>query len=114
MLSREVIEALLAFRSDRDWEQFHTARSLATALSVEAAELLEYFVWLKDAQVLEAVRHRRLEIEAEVADIAILLAYLVHDLEIDLESAVTTKLEHNARKYPPDLSRGSNRKYTDL
>lgn len=105
---------MLAFRSGRDWEQFHTARSLATALSVEAAELLEHFVWLNDGQVPEAVRDHRMEIEAEVADIAILLTYLVHDLEIDLENAVITKMDHNAKKYPLDLARGSNRKYTDL
>jgi NTP pyrophosphatase (non-canonical NTP hydrolase) len=114
VLSQDVITALLAFRSDRDWEQFHTARSLATALSVEAAELLEHFIWLSDEQVPEAVRDHRMAIEAEVADIAILLTYLVHDLEIDLGDAVSRKMEHNAKKYPLDLAKGSNRKYTDL
>lgn len=114
MLSREVLESLLAFRSDRDWQQFHTARTLATALSVEAAELLEHFVWSSDAQVPDVLQEHRAEIEAEVADVAMLLFYLAHDLGIDLNSAVTTKMEQNAEKYPVKRSKGSNKKYTDL
>ena len=58
-LPEELTQRLLAFRAERDWEQFHNARSLATALSVEASELLEHFIWAKDADVAEIVDKRR-------------------------------------------------------
>jgi NTP pyrophosphatase (non-canonical NTP hydrolase) len=58
-LPDELIQRLLAFRAERDWEQFHNARSLATALSVEASELLEHFIWVNDAEVAETVGKRR-------------------------------------------------------
>jgi dCTP diphosphatase len=114
MLTPDLVNALLEFRRVRDWEQFHTPRNLASALSVEAAELLEHFVWANDQQVPHITEERRAAIMAEVADIAILLTYLAHDLSIDLEAAVAEKMAVNERKYPPTKSYGSNKKYTDL
>ena len=114
MLTPDLVNALLEFRRVRDWEQFHTPRNLASALSVEAAELLEHFVWASDQQVPRITEERRAAIMAEVADIAILLTYLVHDLSIDLEAAVSEKMAVNERKYPPAKAYGSNKKYTDL
>ena len=69
-LPQELVQRLLAFRAERDWEQFHNARSLAAALSVEASELLEHFIWAKDHEVAGVVDQRRDEIEAEIADVA--------------------------------------------
>jgi NTP pyrophosphatase (non-canonical NTP hydrolase) len=114
MLTPQLVETLLEFRRGRDWEQLHTARNLATALSIESAELLEHFVWTSDRQVREVVDERRAEIASEIADVAILLTYLAHDLSIDLQAAVSEKIEVNERKYPLEKSRGSNKKYTDL
>ena len=114
MLTPDLINALLEFRRVRDWEQFHTPRNLASALSVEAAELLEHFVWTSDQQMPHILKERRAAVMAEVADIAILLTYLAHDLSIDLEAVVSEKMAANERKYPPAKSYGSNRKYTDL
>jgi NTP pyrophosphatase (non-canonical NTP hydrolase) len=114
MLTPDLANALLEFRRARNWEQFHTTRNLASALSIEAAELLEHFVWANDQQIPHITRERRAAIMAEVADIAILLTYLAHDLSIDLEAAVSEKMEANERKYPLAKSYGSNKKYTDL
>ena len=114
MLTPRLVETLFEFRRDRDWEQFHPARNLATALSTEAAELLEHFVWAGDRQVPAIVEERRAEIAFEMADVAILLTYLAHDLSIALQAAVSEKIEVNERKYPLHKSRGSNKKYTDL
>jgi dCTP diphosphatase len=114
MLSPEFVNALLEFRRARDWEQFHTVRNVATALSVEAAELLEHFVWSNDQQAPHILEEHRAAILSEVADIAILLTYLTHDLSIDLQAAVSRKITVNERKYPLEKSHGSNRKYTDL
>ena len=113
-LPEELTQRLLAFRAERDWEQFHNPRSLATALSVEASELLEHFIWAKDAEVAEIVDKRRDEIEAELADVGILLAYLCHDLSVDLAAAVSRKMDANALKYPVEKSRGRSEKYTRL
>lgn len=114
MLSKTLLEALLQFRRERDWEQFHSARNLAASISVEAAELLESFIWTSDEQVQEIVRSRHAEITDEIADIAILLTYLAHDLSIDIDAAVKNKIQVNAMKYPVEKARGSNKKYFDL
>ena len=111
MLTPELLTALLKFRSDRDWEQFHTPRNIASALSVEAAELLEHFVWSRENQSAQIVEEHRAAITSEMADIAILLTYLAHDLTVDLEAAVWNKLTENEHKYPIESSRGSNKKY---
>ena len=81
---------------------------------MEASELLEHFIWAKDAEVDEIVDKRRDEIEAELADVGMLLAYLCHDLGVDLASAVSRKLDANALKYPVEKSRGRSEKYTRL
>ena len=113
-LPEELTQRLLAFRAEREWAQFHNARSLAAALSVEASELLEHFIWTKDAEVAEIVDKRRDEIEAELADVGMLLAYLCHDLGVDLAAAVSRKIDANALKYPVEKSRGRSEKYTRL
>ena len=114
MLSAELRRRLLKFRTERDWEQFHTPKTLSIALCVEAAELLEHFQWIADNEVQDKVRNRGADIAHEVADLAILLTYLVDDLGLDLENAVKEKLALNEQKYPIDKSRGIAKKYTDL
>jgi dCTP diphosphatase len=111
MLTPDLVNALLEFRRLRNWEQFHTTRNLASALSVEAAELLEHFVWANDQQIPDILKERRATIMAEVADIAILLTYLAHDLSIDLEAVVSEKMAANERKYPLErvMNLGENR-----
>jgi NTP pyrophosphatase (non-canonical NTP hydrolase) len=114
MLSDDTRAAVLAFREARDWRQFHTVRTLAAALTVEATELLEIVQWTRDGELPGRIAERRADIEAEVADVAILLTYLVTDLGLDLDAAVQAKLARNAAKYPVDKARGSSRKYTEL
>ncbi len=85
-----------------------------TAISIEAAELLEPFRWsLVDGDLKIAI-DRRPEISDEIADLFILLTYLAHDLTIDVEEAVKTKIASNADKYPVDKFRGSSKKYSEL
>ena len=114
MLTKALHQELLEFRKARDWEQFHNPRNLATAISIEAAELLEPFRWASEDQAREIVETRSVEIADEIADIAILLTYLAHDLSIDIDAAVATKIRSNAEKYPVDKARGSNKKYSEL
>jgi len=114
MLSEELLQKILKFRVDRDWEQFHTLRTLSTSLMLETAELAEITQWARDSELEEVTRLRRPEIEQEIADIAILLTYLVHDLGVDLEQVVEAKLLSNAERYPVDRARGSAKKYDRL
>lgn len=113
MLTDELKTALLQFRQARDWEQFHSPRNLATAISIEAAELLEPFRWASDEQSNVIAETRRKEIADEIADLVILLTYLANDLSIDINDAVATKIKLNGDKYPVDVFRGSSRKYSD-
>lgn len=114
MISTSLMEKLLAFRAERDWEQFHNLRTLSTSIALEAAELAEFTQWAKDAEIAGIARERRAEIAHEIADIAILLSYLAHDLGIDVEKAVAEKVEFNARRYPVEKAKGSARKYDRL
>ncbi len=84
------------------------------ALSVEASELLENFQWLADADVTRVASERSEQIAEEIADIAIVLTYLINDLSLDLESIVAQKLEKNAKNYPIAKARGSSLKYDRL
>jgi NTP pyrophosphatase (non-canonical NTP hydrolase) len=114
MLSPALLEAILAFRQERDWEQFHTPRNLSAAICVEAAELLDHFRWARDTDDQQLSIEQRTEIEHEVADVAILLSYFCHDLGIDLEAAVAQKLEINRGKYPVESTKGRSTKYNRL
>lgn len=113
-LPQPLIDQLLEFRRARDWEQFHSAKNLAAAISVEAAGLLQCFAWSADAEMATFVADNRDAICNEIADIAILLTYRTHDLSIDLEVAVKKKIELNAERYPVEKARGSNEKNTKL
>lgn len=114
MISSTLLDALLAFRRERDWEQFHTVRNLSSALCVEAAELLDLFRWARDSEITTIVKNKRHEIENEIADVAILLSYLCNDLNISVEDVVGKKLEINRAKYPVGSSKGTSTKYNGL
>jgi len=102
---------LQKFASERDWEQFHTPKNLAMALSVEAAELVEIFQWLNPEES-KLPDKRQLElINSEVADIAMYLLRFCDLLDVNLEDAIQTKIVKNAEKYPINLSKGNAKKY---
>ena len=107
----ELRDALRAFAAERDWDQFHSPRNLAAALSVEAAELLEPFQWLTDEQSRDLPPATRAAVEQELADVLLYLVRLADKLDVDLPAAARAKIAHNALKYPVEKSRGSNRKY---
>jgi NTP pyrophosphatase (non-canonical NTP hydrolase) len=109
-----LVESLRAFAQARDWEQFHTPKNLACALSVEAAELLEHFQWLTDAQSQSLSSDKKAEVAAEAADVFLYLLQLCDKLGIDLIAAAQAKMLVNAQKYPVDAARGTAAKYTEL
>ncbi len=107
-------EQIIQFRDERDWKQFHTPRTLAASISIEAAELLELFQWAKDEELEQVVEERRGRVREELADLCIYITLMSHDLGIDLSEAVEDKLESNGRKYPVARAKGSARKYTEF
>jgi NTP pyrophosphatase (non-canonical NTP hydrolase) len=110
----ELTARLRAFAVERDWEQFHAPKNLAMALAVEAAELMEHFQWLSEAQSAALPDAVRREVATELADVFIYTVRLADRLGIDLEPAVEAKILVNAKRYPVEKSRGSVKKYTEL
>lgn len=102
------------FRDARDWAQFHNPKDMAIAISIEASELLEHFLWKNPAETASRVETHREKIEEEIADIAIYLFELADNLGIDLAAAMERKLARNAKKYPVEKAKGSNAKYSEL
>jgi dCTP diphosphatase len=104
-------DTVRTFVTERDWDQFHTPKNLACALSVEAAELLEHFQWLKDGSAEELGADKVTQVRHEMADVLVYLVRLADKLDIDLQAAVEEKMILNRAKYPADKVRGDARKY---
>jgi len=100
------------FCDDRDWNQFHSPKSLAMSISIEAAELLENFQWSKDDEPLSTTNKE--SISEEIADVLIYAIRLCEVLELDPIEISNKKIDNNAIKYPVDLSKGKSEKYTNL
>lgn len=109
----ELTAQVVAFSEERDWARFHSPRNLAMALSVEAAELLELYLWSADEgpQPLHPDREQR--VAEEAADVLICLLNLCHRAQIDLGSALQAKLLSAAKKYPVERVRGRALKYDE-
>lgn len=114
MQLEEITVKIRQFRDDRDWAQFHNPKDMALAISIEASELLEHFLWKNPDEVNERVKSKREDIEDEIADIGIYLTELADNLGIDLLQAMDRKLAKNDAKYPVDKAKGSHSKYTEL
>ena len=107
-------DALRRFAAARDWQQFHTPKNLAMALSVEAAELLEQFQWLTPEQSARLDARAKRAVEDEIADVMLYLTRLADVLKIDPLAAARRKIRVNARKYPVRRAKGNARKYSHL
>ena len=109
----ELQRRLAAFAAARDWDQFHSPKNLAMALSVEASELLEEFQWLTEEQSASLDAERLERVRLEMADVLIYLLRLAEKLNVDVLNAAIDKMALNEAKYPVDRVRGSPRKYTE-
>ena len=98
---------LRQFASERHWEPFHSPKNLASALSVEAAELLEHFQWLTEDESRRLPADKQEAVAQEAADVLLYLIQLADKLGIDLVAAAERKLEINRQKYPMDAARTS-------
>ena len=105
---KTITEALIKFRNERDWEQFHNPKDLALAINVEAGELLELYLW-KDAA--DANKEK---IEEELADVFAYAFLLADKYSFDVKEIVLEKIQKNAEKYPVDKAKGTAKKYNEL
>ena len=109
-------EALAAFSAERDWDQYHSPKNLVMALTGEVGELTEVFQWLSEAQskLVATNPDTATAVREELADVTLYLVRLATVLGVDLNEAVTLKLQKNALKYPADKARGTHKKYDKL
>jgi NTP pyrophosphatase (non-canonical NTP hydrolase) len=114
MIEPALLAQLIEFRREREWEQFHKPKDIAVSLSIEAAELLEWFQWQTDADIeKKLISDKRQQLEDEVADVAVYLSYLCHDLGVDIDDAIANKMIKNRQKYPIEKAKGNADKYTE-
>jgi len=106
-------DLLREFAAERDWDQFHSPKNLASALAVEAAELLERFQWLTEDQSRKLPPAELAKVREEMADVLNYLVRLADKLDVNLVEAARDKIKINAQKYPVEKSRGSARKYSE-
>jgi len=106
--SEEIIQALLKFRNERDWEQFHNPKDLALAINVEAGELLELFLWKNPDEA------NKEKVKEELADIFAYGFLLADKYQLDIKEIVLEKIKKNREKYPVDKSKGNAKKYNEL
>ncbi|MBF0483689.1 MAG: nucleotide pyrophosphohydrolase [Candidatus Omnitrophica bacterium] len=104
------------FVKERCWEKFHSPKNLSMSIAIEAAELMEHFQWLDtvdQAKKLLKDKTKRVEIEDELADIAIYLLDFCNLYGIDFEKIILNKLKKTEKRYPVKLVKGSIKKYTE-
>jgi NTP pyrophosphatase (non-canonical NTP hydrolase) len=106
--SEEITQALLKFRNERDWEQFHNPKDLALAVNVEAGELLELFLWKKAEEV------NKEKIKEELADVFAYAFLLAEKYQLDVKEIILQKIKKNGEKYPVEKSKGNAKKYNEL
>ncbi|MBL4933208.1 nucleotide pyrophosphohydrolase [Clostridium paridis] len=94
------------FRDDRDWAQFHTPENLAKAINIEAAELLEHFLWDNNFD--------KEEVCDELADVLVYSMHLADALDVTIEDVINKKMDKNEKKYPIEKAKGNSKKYTEL
>ena len=104
---KETMERIKKFRDDRDWQQFHTPSNLAKAISIEAGELLEEFLWDNDNFNLKNVKE-------ELADVMIYCIHMANALDVNIEDIINMKMDKNELKYPVEKAKGKSTKYTEL
>ncbi|MEJ7822092.1 MAG: nucleotide pyrophosphohydrolase [Chitinophagaceae bacterium] len=106
--TEEIINKLVEFRNQRDWEQFHNSKDLALAISVEANELLELFLWKQSEEV------DKQKVKEELADVFAFAFLLAEKYGFNIKEIVLKKIEQNGKKYPVAKSKGTAKKYNEL
>jgi dCTP diphosphatase len=110
----ELTAQIQTFVDAREWRKYHNAKDLAVAISAEAGELMQHFVWQQEEQIEKRLENHREEIASEIADVAILLFEFADNLGLKLGDVMQAKIANNDLRYPVEKSRGNNLKYSEL
>ncbi len=110
---KELKEKAKKFVQERDWEQFHTPKNLAMNISIEAAELMELFLWCNPKDDQKVFKDKEQDVKDEIADVLLGILSFCNATGIDLEQAFLSKLKRAAQKYPVEKCKGKSNKYTD-
>ena len=103
-----IMKEIVRFTEDRDWDQFHNGKDLALALSIEASELNEAFLWKNPEEVNSE------KVKEELADIMNYAFLIAHKYDMDIKEIILNKLKRNGEKYPVNKAKGSAKKYNEL
>jgi len=106
--TKDIMNALIEFRNERNWEQFHNPKDLAIAISAEAGELLELFLWKKHDDADKD------KVKEELADIFSFAFLLADKYQFDIREIILNKIKINKKKYPIEKAKGSAKKYNEL
>ncbi|MGD1046769.1 MAG: nucleotide pyrophosphohydrolase [Bacteroidota bacterium] len=104
----ELTKAIIKFRDQRDWQQFHNPKDLALAISIEAAELNELFLWKHHSE------YDRKRLGEELADVLTYSLLLAHETNLDVKKIINSKIQKNKKRYPIKKSKGSSKKYNEV
>ena len=112
----ELKDLLIKFRNKRNWNQFHDPKNLAEAISIEAGELQELFLWKNKEEVYKKMKdpNFKKEVEEELADVIIFCFNFSNSIDLDISSTVKRKIKINDQKYPINKSKGLSKKYNEL
>ena len=110
---KELLENLKEFVKKRSWDQFHSPKNLAIALNIEAAELLEIFLWLSDNESINIDEKKLSSLQDEIGDVLIYLVLLAHKFDLNPVECAKNKIKKNEKKYPADLVKGKAIKYNE-
>jgi NTP pyrophosphatase (non-canonical NTP hydrolase) len=114
---QELKDLLAEFRDKRDWKQFHNPKDLAEAISIEAGELMELFLWQTKEEIADKIKKDsdfKKDVRDELSDVITFSVNFANALDIDIVSAIKSKMEENDKKYPADKARGVATKYNKL
>ncbi len=109
----DLIQRLREFARERDWEKFHSPKNLAMALSVEVAEIVELFQWLKEEESFSLDAEKTRMLKEEIGDVMIYLTKLADKFGIDPLEAAREKIRINEAKYPTEIVKGKAKKYNE-
>lgn len=104
----KLIQEIVKFRDERDWEQFHNSKDLALALSIESSELLELFLWKSNEDF------KLDKLKEELADVLMYAFLLADKHDLNIHDIILNKIKKNEEKYPVDKSKGKSTKYNEL
>ena len=110
---KNLIDIIIKYRDARNWKQFHNPKDSSIALSLEASEVLQHFLWQNKVEMEEYVKKHKNEIADELSDVLYWTLLLSHDLNIDILKAFDKKMKENRKKYPVKKAKGKHLKYTE-